>query len=410
MRRHLEAFRNTGEWLVSFFFDADVKTFNPVIALLNSIIIELLRQEPADNSYNILQDQLKELIYAGGYLSISKMRIIESKIRHTLRRDVKLYVFVDALEDSCRDKEEQEVFSELIARLSRSDPDHHIKCLVSSWSTIGEKAVSRMRIDLNSHPENRKCLERYVRNALQDPIFLCEAHDAETLVQKLSTKASGMYLWARLALQDIRLSVENRADSTNLDEILPFLDKVDVSTFYGRMFERIKDCDKDIALSMLRWVTYVTRPLHARELIGALSSETGVDIEETNIVELSGGLLSIDGNRTVRLVHSSVRDFLRTRMKQNWNEVSDKANEMIAHTCLKALVSRKLLHSLELLPQSSMTTLHFEEPYAQLPSFENYAENNWVFHYRFAEATSKFLPGFLHSLLESSLKVCISNS
>jgi hypothetical protein len=409
MRRHLEAYSDTGEFLASYFSDADVKELNPSIAILRNIIIELLCQEPADNPHDILQDQLKELICAGDYLSASRMRIIESKIRHTLRGDVKLYVFVDASDEYGRDKEEQEVLSELIERLIRYDPDHHIKCLVSGWSTFCEEKISGVRIDLNSHPANRKCLEQYIRDALQDRIFLREAHDAEILAEMASTKPGGMFLWARLALQDVRLSIESRTDSASLDEIILFLDKMDLSILYERMLGRIKDCDKDAALSMLRWVTYVVRPLHAQELIGALSAETGIEIDEANIVESCGGLLSINRNRIVRLVHPSVRGFLHTRMKQNWNEVSDKANEVIAHTCLKALSSGKLRQSLDLLPQSSRGSLDLGEPKDKLPSFENYAQSHWVFHYRFAEATSRFLAGFLHSLFESSFRKVLTS-
>lgn len=403
IKHHFERQRNAGECVVSYFSDPDRKGVNPSIVVLARIVVKLLLRHPESNSRDALHEQLNELMWAGDHISLSRMRKIESQIRHNLGGGVRLFIFVDASDERSRTEEEQDVLSELIERLSRYDPDHYIKCIASCSRNRSEarNSTSGFRIDLNSHKENRKDLEHYLRCTLRNWKTLHEDYDTENIVQVLASKAAGVFLWARLVLQEAQLSIESRAESGKIDSTISFISNMDVYSLYERKLGRITDCDRRAALSMLRWVTYVARPLHARELVGAIFMETGVKVEEFNITKMCGGLLSIDGCGIIRFVHFSVRQYLQTRMKQAWIEVSEKANEVIAHACLKALSPENLLQSLDLPPEICSSS---PDQRNQSLSFESYARSHWMFHYRLAEPASKFIAGILHDSLETSLK------
>lgn len=404
IRRHAEAHRDPGEHIVSCSLDPDVKGLNPSIAVLGKIVIELLLQEPGDSSHDVLQSQLKELICCGNSLSASRMKKIESKIRHSLRH-VKLCVFVDGLDEYGQDREQQGVLIELIERLSHYDPGHHIKCVIASRSNFfqGRGFMGGSRIDLDSHPAHKECLGRYVRYNLRDWNISRDPNTGERLAEEVTKKAAGIFLWARLVVQRLQLLIDRIPESLSLDEIVTRLDNLSISNLFAELFGRIKDCDQKAAFSMLRWVTYAAEPLHAQALLGALDAETGINVEEASIVQICGGLLSIDENGLVRLLHSSVREYLQTRMKPSWKDVSNEANEMIAHVCLKALSPERLLQSLNLVPRIWRKGSDSEETRRQPSAFDDYAQSHWMFHYHLAEASSKFLAGLLHNSLEISL-------
>jgi hypothetical protein len=77
--------------------------------------------------------------------------------------------------------------------------------------------------------------------------------------------------------------------------------------------------------------------------------QIGSELQCADFIDVSAGLLLIDGSDTVRLTHSTLREYLQFSMKANWEEVSSKAHEIIAYTCLKALHAGALLQSLRLL-------------------------------------------------------------
>jgi hypothetical protein len=405
MNRDLQAHKEPDEYIVPCFIDPDVKGVDPSISVLAEIIFELLR-EPADSAHDDLQPYLIELIYTGDHLSTSRMQIIESKIRHSLRGHEKLCIIIDGLEDHYEDADRYGTLIALLERLCRYDPNHHIKCVLSGHSNRfqGRAFECEPEIDLNTDPRQRENLERYICDSLQSGKLDRKIHVVERLAREIARNSAGAFLRARLVMEELRASIDRNPEPLNVREMITSLDRVTIFDLYDKMLGRIKVCDRGAALSMLRWVTYSARPLHIRELLGALNFETGIEIEGVNTVQNCCGLLSIDDDGLVRLVHSSVRGYLWNRMKQSWRDVSDEANEIIAKTCLKALNPERLFQSLNLSSVGCEGNSDSEETIDVPPFFEDYAQGHWIFHYRLAEASSNFLAGALHSSLETSLR------
>jgi hypothetical protein len=130
-----------------------------------------------------------------------------------------------------------------------------------------------------------------------------------------------------------------------MDAIFAALNNPYLYSLYENMLGKVQEENRNATLSMLRWVTYAVRPLHGQELIEALQAETGIQIEIDAITKMCGGLLSLDENGLVRLVHATVREYLESRMKFNGKAVSNEANEVLARYCLKSLSSETLLQT-----------------------------------------------------------------
>jgi len=117
----------------------------------------------------------------------------------------------------------------------------------------------------------------------------------------------------------------------------------DLGSAYDRMLSRVKAQGKikeEIGMAALMWVLHSERPLSASELCYALAVEIGsADLDPDNVplIELllncCQGLLVADKEAsTVRLIHSTLREYLSTRP-----DLFHRAHSIIAETCLTYL-------------------------------------------------------------------------
>jgi hypothetical protein len=398
--RHLKIDPRKGEQIVVYSVDANIKAVNHATMILGEMIVELLIRERPEDALQDLESVFMDLILSKTRLSISRMKYVLSRIRHNLRSHESLCVLIDGLGETGHDNEEQHLLYELVDHLTRYDPNHHIKCLISSRPTLGQSFRSDFQVCLDSHPSSREILALYIHEGVQKCILNHNTRAAEMLTNSIINEADGVFLWARLVFEHIQRSSDlNRGPHESFDW-LGLIGTGNLPALYGKLIDMIKDCNRTAGLSMLRWVTYAARPLHAHELLGALHAETGIELQDVNIKETCAGLLSVNEDGIVRLVHPTLREYLQARMRRSWNEISHEANEIITHACLKTLNSESLLESLGLFRTGAKS----QESRVQPHSFEGYARQFWMFHYRLAENGSSFLPGHFHSSLELSLR------
>jgi hypothetical protein len=254
---------------------------------------------------------------------------------------------------------------------------------------------------LDAYPHTRQDLTLYVRESIKSTTFADESAESKELEQRLVSGSGGSFLWARLVISSFR-SLSGPSDTLRaLKETLASSITTDTQKLYEMILGRITGSQGHAALSMLRWVIYAARPLHIKELLAALKLQTGTDLNNVNISEISAGLLISSGSQVVRLVHSTVRNFLQGELGTKWDEVSCEAHETIAQTCLAALQPVSLLESLGL---SDGDELAAEKAGGPTQSLLEYAQNYWIFHYGLAERGSSFLAGLLHGFLTGSLQ------
>lgn len=392
-----------GEFIVTYCADADYRGASHVTAILWQILIKMLLREPRGKLRDDIKSVLSDLIHTGNRVSVPRMKVILSIIRHSLRRDETMYLLLDGLDDTGDSSSDQDLIKEFIDHASHPDPNHRIKCFVSTRPNFfrGEILTRTMqsakRVDLDSQPLNKEDLILYVRDNLQRSALLKESPESKELEQKLTAGASGSFLWVRLIMNTFRYSAGPGATLKAVKDFIASSILIDLDRLYSILLDQISEPHRFAALSMLKWVVHAARPLHVQELLDALHLQTGIRLNGSNISDISSGLLTSTAGQIVRVAHSTVRSFLQGQMKSKWEAISLEAHETIAATCLRALNQESLLRSLGLLSRSINTDTN-------KPAFE-YAETHWSFHYSIAELRSSYLAGLLHSLMMKSLEL-----
>ncbi|KAE9370262.1 hypothetical protein N431DRAFT_343719 [Stipitochalara longipes BDJ] len=394
--RDLAKTRRSGELVVYYFANGYYHGVSTAKAILCSMLGQLLCRDPTQNSLRELLPLLNDLVAAGNPISSSSMIWLFSRIRHRLRGHETLYLLLDGLDEESHSPQERELLLELIDHASRHDPNHQIKCFVSSRSNFFGNRLPKgaLRVDLDSNPLTRKDMSLYVQDSLHKSVFPSACRDVQELEEQLLNSASGSFLILRLILEQGRPGIGN--SKATFKEFLVNLNdfsEIGLGKMYGGMLARIEDCNKEAALSMLRWVTFAARPLESKELL-LLYKQSGIEIKEEDISNISAGLLISAGNQ-IRFTHFSVREYLESQLSDRWEELSEEANEMIAHACLKLLSTENILQSLSV-PTKSVPT----SKGAIASGFVPYAQTHWIFHYKRGERRSTYLAGLLHDILE----------
>jgi len=403
----LEADRRMGDLIVPYYFDHDYKGGNPIPGLLWGILIKLLLRESRGHSREKLRSVLKDLFHVRERLSTSRMKFAMSVIKHSLRENETLYLLLDGLDEA--EKQDQDLLHEFINHASQPDPYHRIKFFISTRPSFFEDRTFERplklarRVDLDAHPFRRHDLALYIHKSLMERNLADGTPESKKLEQWLVEKASGSFLWVRLIMNTIQLSPSPRAALKTIGEILASSTTPEIHEIYEVMLGQVVKAKQHAVLSMLRWVTYASRPLHLRELLGALQMQTGIELKISSVSDASAGLLVSNGSQIVRLAHSTVRQFLKVRMKSNWSAVTVEAHETIARTCLEALCPQCFLTSLGI-PSCGKHSITEDSSNCH-KSLSRYARRNWIFHYSIAERESRYLAGFLHSLLARCIQI-----
>jgi len=404
--RDIEKTRQAGELVVYYFANGYYHGVSTAKAILCSMLGQLLVREPIQKSFREILPLLNDLIAIGNPMSPTSMICLFSKIRHTLRAHETLYLLLDGLDEETYSSQDRELVLELLNHASRHDPKHQIKCFVSSRSTFFGDRLPKgaLRVDLDCTTLTRQDMSLYVQDNLHKSVHIFhENFDSRELEEQLLKCASGSFLILRLILEQ-RQYCPGKSKANFEDYLVNLNDfgALGLGTIYGGMLARIEDCNREAVLSMLRWVTFAARPLEAKELL-VLHNQRGMEIKEEDITNISAGLLISSGNQ-IRFTHLSVREYFESQLSDRWEELSDEANEIIAHACLKLLPTDNILQSLQLPTNSDSSTAD-----SPVSGFVPYAQTHWIFHYKRGERRSIYLAGLLHEILERGLKISKRN-
>ncbi|PMD17315.1 hypothetical protein NA56DRAFT_276243 [Hyaloscypha hepaticicola] len=404
--RDIEKTRRAGELVVYYFANGYYHGVSTAKAILCSMLGQLLVRKPVQKSFREILPLLNDLIAVGNPMSSTSMICLFSKIRHTLRAHETLYLLLDGLDEETYGPQDRELVLELLDHASRHDPNHQIKCFVSSRSTFFGDRLPKgaMRVDLDCTTLTRQDMSLYVQDSLHKSVHIFhEDFNPRELEEQLLNCASGSFLVLRLILEQGQYCPGQ--SKANFEDYLVNLNDfgaIGLGKIYGSMLARIEDCNKEAVLSMLRWVTFAARPLEAKELL-VLHKQRGVEIKEEDIANISAGLLISSGNQ-IRFTHLSVREYFESQLSDKWEELSDEANEIIAHACLKLLPTENILQSLKLPTNNDPSTAN-----SPVSGFVPYAETHWIIHYKRGERRSIYLAGLLHEILEQGLKFSKTN-
>ncbi|PSN60762.1 hypothetical protein BS50DRAFT_639822 [Corynespora cassiicola Philippines] len=237
-----------------------------------------------------------------------------------------VYVVFDAL-DECPEQERQDILGFITSLVTVQIPGR-IKVFVTSRKEMDivaafqEKQIPTIQIsaeNVATDIENftRSQVEKLRKGEHGKMLYITNDDLKERIIQTLSTKADGMFLWVNLQLDSLcRFS---KAKKTELvEDALKALPQGLPST-YIRILERIESqipYMKDLAQRSLAWTLYAQRPLSTEELQIVLAVKS--DRENLNdlrldspqvILDACGNLLE-ENQGTIRPIHYTVQEFL----------------------------------------------------------------------------------------------------
>lgn len=213
------------------------------------------------------------------------------------------------------------------------------------------------------------------------------------VTRKILEKASGSFLWVRLALETLEHNWHTEDDIRRSLTELP----QGMENLYCRMLAKVQNQSprlRAMAERILTWVACSWRPLSISELEVALQPDfTGfIRLEET-VVEICGDFVSVHNSR-VLIIHTSARDFLLKKGIERSPFINSReAHTHIAETCLRHLSSdewRRLFKHfqppVDISKKSTMPNrlLLAEEGHP----FLGYATCYWAFHLSKAHLSS----------------------
>ncbi|KAI4273326.1 MAG: hypothetical protein L6R38_006370 [Xanthoria sp. 2 TBL-2021] len=265
----------------------------------------------------------------------------------------KTIIVVDAL-DECQE-DTRDIMMEEINRIQ-----HGVSVLVTSRHALnmtpGCQTAITVKLGANDTDIRRYLEARVARSKL---LSKQTTKDKSFVVSSIVGKAKGMYvtrlrhrvlegtpifssifrfLLARLQFDSLMAKPTLRKIKSALEELPEELDSM-----YDKVFERIKNQDSEfaaLALKLIYWTHYATRPLKVQELRHAVAVESGdtsfdeEGLPDEDLVEsICAGILTIQENETVGLVHYTAQEYL----ERHSSSFFPGAHAIIVQTCLTYL-------------------------------------------------------------------------
>ena len=225
-------------------------------------------------------------------------------------------------------------------------------------------------------------IQAYICDAV-DSALPCSRQFRDDMVSQVLAKASGSFLWVKLALNTLRDSWHTEEDVRRALHDVPS----GMDLLYERMIASVTDHQprlRSMALRMLTWTACASRPLRLLELKTALLSEFGdfVSLEDT-IVQICGHFIRVE-NSKIHLIHATARQFLFDHTTRPAIVSFRLGHEHVAMRCLDFLSDDRwrLVFTqtsdggsmFDKIKKPPLTTFEDEHPFLW------YALENWAFH------------------------------
>ncbi|KAK3997441.1 hypothetical protein QBC44DRAFT_396815 [Cladorrhinum sp. PSN332] len=242
-------------------------------------------------------------------------------------------------------------------------------------------------------------VQLFIRTQLQETLPT-DNNTRERVAQQMFSKASGSFLWAKLALKTLEQAWHTEEDIQRALSDIP----KGMQALFSRMLRTIESLKEEsprnfqLAHRILTWATCCAEPLTTTELAVALEPDfTKLQNLEVTILHLCGFFITTSGSK-VMPVHETAKSFLLGTHTRKIPESpppfldGPACHEHLAEVCIKYLgnESRKnLLLTIQecdtqsaLISQNRLKLLLSDHPF--LP----YAAFHWAYHVSHADSAS----------------------
>ncbi|KAK1982555.1 hypothetical protein LZ30DRAFT_717128 [Colletotrichum cereale] len=307
--------------------------------------------------------------------------------RQLVRNFLNMYIVIDALDESPREKHRDALLQALNDIRDWSEPGLHL--LVTSRDEVD------IRDALEALPEETvimkndgidKDIASFVSQHLQDSRRLRKWQEHHGRIEQvLVDKAKGVFRWVECQLKALaNCPTSEHLLEQRLQSLPQTLDET-----YERMLRNIPIESKEYARQMLAILCCAVRPLTVPELIDAIAVEVGATASFNakrklgnidDLQQLCPGFTELDVHHhpetvSVRIAHFSVQEYLESERIRTQKEASffnvqrPEANELMAVICLTLLLEPQL---------SAMEPSLVRDQYP----LAEYAAEHWPRHYQ----------------------------
>lgn len=289
--------------------------------LLWQLLQETANKESVDTVHHLSLD---------GQPNISELWEVFGRIASSLDKPV--YCVIDGI-DECIDYDH--TMSITIMQILGKCPDLRIILLGRPHVFQAHSSSSKFAaININSTMLSQD-IEAFINDEIAKSEILSHPEFRKKVYETLKDKSDGMFLWVRLMVDDLRKSSSKSEFSERLQNLPCGLEKAYYLLFL-HLSQKLDKFELRLAQNILAFISTSCRPLRFDELRYAhamycRSLETVAQpledylliLPPQRVLDVTGGLVSMtDG--VLRLIHSSVRDFL-IRPEDQWVCEPDRA-------------------------------------------------------------------------------------
>ncbi|KAF4277594.1 hypothetical protein KXW75_005350 [Aspergillus fumigatus] len=314
-------FSNGDRVLASFFCDSGSEFRRMEICILRGLLYQIISQYPP-----FLKPLLSKYRIQGKHLFTSFDAL------WALLLDIgrvpggpEIYCIIDAL-DECNSDSQETLLRQIDHSFNNPRPtcsapsSIHLLILSRPYPELEQYLSAFKSMDLGSCREITNDLRAMIKDRVEGLARRRKYPKSvfEKVSQILEEKAAGTFLWVGIACAKLA-----RVQSRRAVETLQALPQELHSLYRKLLLAAVSDCDEDdhrVVMEILGFVAFAQRPLTIIEMAEACRLYLDTDMESRlqftrELIELCRLLIVID-NGHVRLLHSSVRDFLLLEIQE----------------------------------------------------------------------------------------------
>ncbi len=387
------------------FFLAEHETKRTLSYLLRSIALQAALDHEAFSTRLIELHENTGITFGQQKAPIIWEKIFEGILFRLPSQDPLFWVF-DGLDEA-------EAPTELIKLLSKIKTAGRINILLVSRANKDLITGIRNYLPTTVHEgisveDNQDDIREYVCSSIERILTGDQAQDE--IVQNILSKASGSFLWVRLALERISDNWYTRDDIRGALTEIPR----GMGPLYERMIELIADQEPKpgkMAVRILTWVACAFRPLEIAELEIALRPDFQdfYNLEHT-IEEICGNFVVVNKSEVTLIHHTAAQFLLRDTLSLPLSIIPSEGHQHIATVCIEFLSDsskwRRIFSNMQTTQQSSSSPSR--TPQIVDYPFLSYALTYWAYHFSLAPVDSDDLLETILTFLEEACLLWIN--
>ncbi|OGM45308.1 putative ankyrin repeat domain protein [Aspergillus bombycis] len=319
----IRTFKEEGMPVLFFFARRIIKTNSEPRQLVQDCLYQLLGQSA------LLQARLKMLLALHPTVDSVPFHELWNLLLFGIDAVPKVYVLLDALDELAV---ENDGFLQSLQKLGQQSPKS-IKLIITSrpeaYLQTALRGPFQNRIRLAGEMVDQD-IATYIAHRLGYQQNNPAVAESQSVVQeKLSRKAQGLFLYARLMLDQILLQSELPVKK-HLQHLPSSMEEMYVSILHEHSSR--SGASQHFQCWLLSWVTHACRPLRITELaalVNASSDRSGLSSSQDAKIMIRrscGPLLEILDNETVQVIHHSFTEFLLDRNRNTETTPTENSN------------------------------------------------------------------------------------